>query len=64
MNLFFIFDLINFPKSDILQFIKRISDNEGLKLSDESIDTIQNMFFRYQKYDKFYTIKYDGYLWR
>jgi len=32
------------PKSDILQFIKRISDNEGLKLSDESIDTIQNMF--------------------
>jgi len=32
------------PKQDILQFIKQISDNEGLKLSDESIDTIQNMF--------------------
>ena len=32
------------PKRDISQFIKRISDNEGLNLSDASIDTIQTMF--------------------
>ena len=32
------------PKSDISAFIRRISDQEGLRLSDESIDTIQTMF--------------------
>jgi len=32
------------PKLDILQFIKQISENERLNLSDESINTIQTMF--------------------
>ena len=32
------------PKSDIHEFMRRISDNEGLNLTAESIETIQTMF--------------------
>jgi len=32
------------PKSDIFQFIQRIATNEGIKISDNAIQTIQHMY--------------------
>lgn len=32
------------PKSDIFQFVQKIATNEGIKISDNSIETIQHMY--------------------